>query len=106
VTRKRLELGIPALRPLQRWTAETLAWLGKIPDKEIARRTGRHYSNVSGKRRSLGIPNRAGQVRYWTKSEDALLGKISDAEVAKRLKRGLPGVRDRRRRLGIPAFHG
>lgn len=106
VTRKRLELGVPATNPRRLWTAETLAWLGNVPDKEIAKRTGRPYQSVSIKRRSLGIGNAAGQVRYWTKAEDALLGKFPDADVAKQLERGLPGVRDRRNRLRIPAFHG
>lgn len=37
------------------WSADDLAMLGKLPDKEIARITGRSANTVKNKRKSLGI---------------------------------------------------
>jgi hypothetical protein len=48
------------LRPGYRgdwWKPEDVALLGKLPDEEIAERTGRTALAVSLKRRKLGIPN-------------------------------------------------
>jgi hypothetical protein len=53
---KRLQLGIPALPQLRRWTPAELALLGRLPDSEVARRTGREPSYVRRKRRLSGIP--------------------------------------------------
>jgi hypothetical protein len=41
-----------------RWTADDLALLGKLPDQEVARRTGRSKSAVRQQRCFLGIANR------------------------------------------------
>jgi hypothetical protein len=38
-----------------RWTAEALALLGTLPDRELARRLGRSLSSVTQKRCKLGI---------------------------------------------------
>jgi hypothetical protein len=55
------------------------ALLGKAPDREVARRTGR----------SLPDP----KVRRWTKADDALLGTMRDEVLAKRLNRPIHAVR-------------
>jgi hypothetical protein len=39
-----------------RWTEEDLALLGRLPDEEVARRTGRTWNAVRQKREKLGIP--------------------------------------------------
>jgi hypothetical protein len=39
------------------WTAEELGMLGKLPDEEVAARTGRTRHAVSSMRRELGVPN-------------------------------------------------
>ena len=43
--------------------------LGKIPDEEIARRTGRPIGSVSEKRRQLGLPKPNSQRKYWSAEE-------------------------------------
>ena len=42
-----------------RWPAAHAALLGKLPDDEVARRTGRSWNAVRQKREALGIPNPA-----------------------------------------------
>jgi hypothetical protein len=43
----------------KRWTARELRMLGRLPDSEVARRTGRFLSSVRNKRVKLGIPRYA-----------------------------------------------
>jgi hypothetical protein len=50
---KNLVLGSPELR----WAAWEIALLGTVPDREVARRTGRSVDGVRRKRMKLGIPN-------------------------------------------------
>jgi hypothetical protein len=38
------------------WAAEELALLGKVPDRELARRLGRSVQSVTLRRWKLGIP--------------------------------------------------
>ena len=75
--------------------------MGNLPDKEIARRIGKHYKTVWAKRVTLGIPNRHRLVRVWTKADDALLGTASDAEIARKLGASRESVYLRRSRRGI-----
>jgi hypothetical protein len=42
-------------RTPKRWTTAELKWLGRFPDVEIARRTGRFLASVRNKRVKLGI---------------------------------------------------
>jgi hypothetical protein len=51
---KTLVLGSPELR----WAAWEVALLGTVPDREVARRTGRSVDGVRRKRTKLGIANR------------------------------------------------
>jgi hypothetical protein len=39
------------------WSRAEMALLGKLPDDEVARRTGRTWSAVRQKREELGIPS-------------------------------------------------
>lgn len=80
---------MPLVKP---WTPAQIALLGKVPDPEIARRTGRNYQAVHFMRRKLGISNSAGLLHPWTKAEDRLLGTASDPEIARKLNRSLASV--------------
>jgi hypothetical protein len=45
------------------WTTKERALLGKLPDDEVARRTGRTRNAVRQKREKLGIPNPTARAR-------------------------------------------
>jgi hypothetical protein len=53
----RTRRGIPN-PALNRWNAEEIALLGTLPDREVARRTGRTLGAVFQQRIKLGIANR------------------------------------------------
>jgi hypothetical protein len=63
--------------------------LGKLPDGEVARRTGRSLSAVSQKRRLLGLPNPVSGRRRWTPEADALLRTLPREEAARRTGRSI-----------------
>ena len=84
------------------WTPEDIPLLGTLPDKEVARRTGRTVNGVRLKREELGIPNPAGN--RWRPDDITLLGTLPDREVARRLGRPLQSVTQKRCKLGIPTF--
>jgi spermidine/putrescine-binding protein len=71
--------------------------LGKLPDKEVALKTGRSLTAISLKRHKLGIPTRAIIPRY-TPGDLRLLGTMPDEELARKL------IRHRRNKLGIANF--
>ncbi len=112
VRRKRTLLGIPPFFPTQahvrprtaKWTRKNLALLGKVTDKELARRMKVSYTTVNGKRRQLGIPPYRPPARRieWTEEMLALLGKVCDSTVAKRYGISSFSVFRKRRELGIP----
>src|SRR5688500_9919762 len=74
-------------------TARKLAWLGKIPDRELANRFARSIRSVYQKRFLSQIPPFRGDRppkrprRPWTPAEDKLLGTESDDRIAKILNR-------------------
>ena len=78
--------------------------LGKIPDEEIARRTGRPIGSVSEKRRQLGLPKPNSQRKYWSAEEIRLLGTAPDKEIAQRLGRSAGSVKGQRFTLRIWKF--
>jgi hypothetical protein len=84
------------------WTKAELRLLGKLPDAEVAKRTGRGANAVRVKPTKLGIPNPSGPG--WTAEELDLLGTAPDAEVAARIGRTEGAVTLKRCRLGIPTF--
>jgi hypothetical protein len=85
------------------WSPAELKMLGKVPDKEIVRRTGRSLHAVTQyrERRHIPVAGAAQRLRPWTPQEEALLGTGPDAEVARQLKRSYNSVKRRRHRLGI-----
>jgi hypothetical protein len=91
---------LEAARQERAWPAEHLALLGKMPDAEVAARTGRRENAVRVKRYKLGIPNPSGPG--WTAEELDLLGTAPDAEVATRIGRTEGAVTLKRCRLRIP----
>jgi hypothetical protein len=51
----------------QRWTIDELKWLGRLPDGEVARRTGRFRASVRNKRVKLGIPAAPPKMKKWVR---------------------------------------
>jgi len=86
----------------QKWEIELL---GKTPDKETARLTGRPVGGVMEKRKGLHIPVFNGQ-KDWAVWELKLLGKIPDTEVARRTGRTALAARSKRKNLHIVLVNG
>jgi hypothetical protein len=78
--------------------------LGKLPDAEVAVRTGRTLTAVECHRRALKIRYTHGRYSWWTPDDDALLGTASDVEIARRLGRSEAAIRARRINLHVPPF--
>src|SRR5215210_2330588 len=89
------------------WPAELAALLGKMSDRQVARKTGVSSSTVAIERKRRGIaayrPKRS--PIDWTPDMIALLGTASDKTVARFL--GIPChcIVDKRRILRIPGFY-
>ena len=86
------------------WTPEEYALLGKLPDEEIARKTGRPLGVVSTKRSKLGLRKPNALRKYWTPEQEQLLGTAPDADIALRLDRTISSVKGQRKALKIPAW--
>lgn len=98
--------------PPYRWTVETEALLGTMPDVELGQQLGIKRRIVGYRRRQLDIPiirqrwqaTKAFRDRIpsWLTSErKALLGVVADRELARRWGRSFPTVGKYRRKLGI-----
>jgi hypothetical protein len=100
----RIKLGRPYFNPKYvAWLPEHDALLGKLPDREVARRSGHNFLATRKRRLDRGL--RDPSVRPdWSPAEDRLLGTAPDAEIALRVHRTLSGVKSRRKDLGIPAW--
>lgn len=90
------------------WPPKALRLLGKMSDRDVAKRLGITATAVQFKRAVLSIapfvePN---QEVVWTDEMLGLLGKIADSAFAKRFMLGLHTVQFKRQDLGIPADHG
>ena len=85
---------------IRNWKPSEIELLGKRPDRDVARETGRTHAAVKRMRKLLHIPS-ATPVRFWTPEENRLLGTLPDAELARRLNRGITGVTQQRLKLGI-----
>ena len=88
------------------WKRWEIRLLGKHPDAEAARRTGRKVAAVMQKRKKLHIPCFDPKVKKWQKWELKLLGKHPDEEVARRTGRNFLAVSHKRRKLRVTLANG
>jgi hypothetical protein len=91
------------IRRYDRWTAEEIDVLGRLPDAELSEILGRSVYSIQCQRKKWAIPGAERAIRRWTKAEDRQLGSATDEEIARRLKRSTLAVRLRRRKMGVPA---
>jgi hypothetical protein len=102
IMEKRHELGIPAFRPRQEWTKQQLSLVGKLRDRDFAKRFGRSVTGVRSYRAIHEIPSAS--KKAWSAKEITKLGTMSDPAVAKLLGRPRGAVKSKRKSLGIPPF--
>lgn len=88
------------------WPEHLAELLGKIPDRQLARKAGISASSVGRERSQRGIPpwKEPSPAADWTPERVALLGKDTDARVAAALGISKEVVGVKRRILGIPAY--
>jgi hypothetical protein len=97
-------MGLPRVYPVfPPWTKSEIALVGKLPDKEVARRTGRTLYAVQTRRNRLKLPNALGARIKWLPGEVRLLGTAPDKEIARRLGRPVLSVKRKRLALGVAA---
>src|SRR5260221_4627031 len=89
-----------------KWQEWELALLGRLPDREVVKRTGRSRGAVESKRRESGFLTRAAPDPPWTPDEIALLGKLPDKEIGRRLGRDKRSVHGKRNQFGIAKTAG
>jgi hypothetical protein len=83
------------------------AFLGKVTDREAARKTGRSIYSIRIRRTWLGIPvvHAHPAIRPWVAKEIKLLGTMTDLKLARQLGRKKHQVMAKRLSLKIPSFH-
>src|SRR6266542_3858135 len=69
------------LQASNKWQPWELELLAKVPDRELAKRTGRTPIAVEAKREKLRLRRRASPSAAWSPDELALVGKLPDKEV-------------------------
>jgi len=86
------------------WSLRALRLLGKMSDRDLAKRLGIPVTTVQFKRSMLDIPPFKDPVPaiQWTPEQLGLLGKITDRNFAKRFCVGLYSIRLKREELGLP----
>jgi hypothetical protein len=113
VYKKRLDLGIRCYARKSKtwhyWTKKEIDLLGKMPDVDVALRTGIHKASVAWKRGKLNIPPFTTRrpkklLTDWTRKEIAVLGTMTDSAAAAALDLAPSAVRLKRISLGIPPF--
>lgn len=87
----------------KRWTDYEIAWLGTLPDPDVAVRLGRTLKSVQRKRTELSIAAYT-ERREWTPADDAILGTAPDPEIARRLGTTVKAVTCRRQLLKRPRY--
>jgi ribosomal protein L24E len=90
-----LRLAIPPARnpKYREWTKAEIRLLGTMPDGDVARRIGRPYHVVLGKRIAMRIANRNPRYVWWSPKELDLLARFPVEEVARRTNRSVKAVR-------------
>lgn len=63
------------------WDAKQLALVGKLPDEEVAARTGHPLNTVRIKRCQLGLPVSNPKVPRWTPGKERFLGADMDKDI-------------------------
>ncbi len=84
------------------WSKADLKLLGKLSDREVARRLGIGRHAVLDKRHELGIEPR--QIIDWTEHQLARLGTMPDTHLAREIGCSHQRVQEKRTALGIPPF--
>jgi hypothetical protein len=75
-------MGIPFHNPhYETWNPDELALLGKLPDEEVARRTGHSLTSVRHARNKRHILSVRQVAPEWRPEEEALLGAGPDAAI-------------------------
>jgi len=77
--------------------------LGRLPDREVARRSGIPAPTVQVYRVALGIPAAPRRSPAWLDRMRALLGRVPDPEIARRTGSSIATVQRTRVSLGIAA---
>lgn len=112
VNKRRNSLGRSALMEGPRG-ARTLFWndadkalIGKMPDAEVAKRTGRTHVAVREfrrklRRKAIAMGPRGQRDYFWTAAEDAIVRALPAKEAVKKLNRSLQSIHIRRWVLGV-----
>jgi hypothetical protein len=108
VLAKRREIGVPSKfkggSRMPHFTQRMIDFLGKRPDKVLARNFAMGVGTVRRMRVSLDIAPHKASRSPWTPDALALLGKIPDLQLARKLNISGPSVLSKRRHLKIPPF--
>ena len=90
-----------------RWSDADLRLLGRIPDKEVARRLGLSLHHVVVERRRQGLrSSQPADPVLWTEERLAALGTVPDARLAKEWGISGGSVALKRQELGRAPAHG
>lgn len=91
--------------PIRAWTTDEEQLLGSKADDDVARMLRRSKSDVTRRRRQLGILLAGWRSQTpWTKEREALLGTAADSAIGLLVGVTASCVAQRRRMLGIPAY--
>ena len=112
INKRRNALGRPALKEGTRgartlfWSESDKALIGKMPDTEVAKRTGRSLMAVREcrrmlKRKAVAKGPRGERAYFWSAVEDAIVRALPAKEAVKKLNRSLGSIHTRRRALGV-----
>lgn len=91
------------MMPEHAWTRAQIRWLGRVPDRTIARRIGISDRAVRRKRVALGIAPAVAHEVSWSRAALDKLGKVSDAALAAELGVSRLTVFRKRKSLSLPA---
>lgn len=90
-------------RKKKEYPEELVNMLGKVPDKEIAKKFGYSSAGIALIRKNMGIPSLCATRFPEEKREEAMLlfGKLTDREIAEKLEIPIVSVAHFRRKLKI-----
>lgn len=100
VFHKRSQMGVAKFE-VGRWTPESLAMLGTMPDSEVAKIVGLQQPAVSRKRRNMGIGSYLQRKTAHVDWDSLPLGQDTDLAIAERLGVSEPVVKRARNARGI-----